>query len=659
VGLGGRRGVEVSLLAFDLESHLIQPGLLAPPIVCGSFADKRTGIRLLMSREETLDEVEASLSGDDVIFVGANIAYDWGCILAVRPDLLPLIWKAYAEERVFDVLIAGTLDAIAGGRLRSEDGPTELFMRNGKKIQSGRYSLESVTEDYLGRTDAKRNDRWRKSYALLADIPISEWPEDARQYPIDDAVNTLEVAEVQLKQCQNLHNLPAQAHAAFCAHLGAIWGLRVDPERVNALKASVDENMARVQKFAVEHKLLKLGGTKKAPKWTKDTKYIKELVYKAYDGLPPTTDGGDISMSREALQDSMDPVLVEFSETSKWEKLHTYANTLFEAKDNPFNVECNILLSTGRASYKGLIQLIPRKGGVRECFTARPGYVWSSVDYAAIEMSTLAQVCLWALGYSKLADAINADVDPHSLFAAEMTGAQYEDFLKNKERAEEKGYRQAAKAANFGFPGMMGGVSFVTAKKTEGEKVCEWTYRDGQCGSEKVRQWKGRDLDSPFCKRCIEEAEKLRQFYLRQWPEMPNYFKWVQAEGDTVEQFVSKRVRGGCSGPAAANTRFQGLAADGAKAAIVKMTEEMYLDSSSPLYGSRLMVFAHDESILEIPEEKAHEAAHRQAEIMVSEMRRFVPDVKVKAEPALMRHWSKSVTTKYDANGRLIPWEQA
>jgi DNA polymerase I-like protein with 3'-5' exonuclease and polymerase domains len=140
---------------------------------------------------------------------------------------------------------------------------------------------------------------------------------------------------------------------------------------------------------------------------------------------------------------------------------------------------------------------------------------------------------------------------------------------------------------------------------------------------------------------------------------MPNFFQWVKAQGDTVEQFVSKRVRGGCSGPAAANTRFQGLAADGAKAAIVKMTEEMYLDSSSPLFGSRLMVFAHDESILEIPEEKAHEAAHRQAEIMVSEMRRFVPDVKVKAEPALMRHWSKSVTTKYDANGRLIPWEQA
>lgn len=647
-----------SLLAFDLETHLIQPGLLAPPIVCGSFAGPH-GFQSLLAAPQTLMYLEGSLASVSTVWVGANIAYDWGCILAVRPDLLPLVWKAYSEERVFDVLIAGTLDAISAGRLRSDDGPTKLFMRSGKKIQSGRYSLESVVEDYLGRADAKRNDRWRTSYALLEHMPIEQWPEEARQYPIDDAVNTLEVAEVQLKQCQNLHNLPAQAHAAFCAHLGAIWGLRVDPERVNALKASVDENIKRVQKFATEHKLLKLGGTKKKPKWTKDTKYIKELVFKAYDGLPPKTDGGDISMSRETLQDSMDPVLVEFSETSKWEKLKTYADTLVAAGDKPMNVECNILLSTGRASYSGLIQLIPRKGGVRECFTARPGCVWSSVDYAAIEMSTLAQVCLWALGYSKLADAINADIDPHSLFAAEMTGVQYEEFLRRKAEPEFAGKRYSAKAANFGFPGLMGPVAFVVAKKREGEKVCEWTFRDGRCGEEKVREWKGREMDAPMCRRCIEEASNLRAFYLRQWPEMPNYFKWVQAEGDTVEQFVSRRVRGGCSGPAAANTRFQGLAADGAKAALVKMTEEMYLDSSSPLYGSRLMVFAHDETIVEMPEDRAHEAAFRQAEIMVSEMRRFVPDVKVKAEPALMRHWSKSVTTKYDANGRLIPWEDA
>lgn len=656
-----------SLLAFDLESYLIQPGLLAPPIVCGSFADQQlfTG-GILRSKSETISLVEHALthlSEKDTVWCGANIAYDWGCILAVRPDLLFLVWKAYAEERVFDVLIAGTLDAIYDGRLRSEDGPTELFMRNGKKIQSGRYSLQSVTEDYLGRTDAKQNDRFRLSYALLEPLHIDQWPEEARQYPIDDAVNTLEVAEVQLKVCNNLHNLPAQAHAAFCAHLGSIWGMRIDTQRATALKASVDENLARVQAFALEHNLVK-------PKWkgrkpnkvidgySKDTKLLKEMVFQAYDGLPPKTDGGDISTSREALSESGHPVLEQFAEASKWEKLRTYADELASLGTAPMNVSCNILLSTGRASYSGLIQLIPRKGGVRECFSARPGKSWCSVDYNFIELSGLAQVCLWALGYSKLAEAINNDVDPHSLFAANMIGMPYDEFLLKKEvkGSAEAGYRQAAKAANFGFPGMMGAAKFVIAKKREGEKVCQWTHHDGLCGAEKVRQWKGRELDAPLCKRCIEEAEKLRQFYLQQWPEMPNYFKWVQSKGDRVEQFVSKRVRGGCSGPAAANTRFQGLIADGSKAAVVELTREAYLEPASPLYGSRLMVYAHDETLMEHDRAVEHEAAHRQAEIMRAEMKKYIPDVKVGADPALMLRWSKDAKTKY-VDGRLVCWD--
>lgn len=167
-----------SLLSFDVESHLIQPGLLAPPIVCGSFAWRSVDQSLassLRTPEASILHVSEGLKAGMVI-VGANIAYDFGCVLAARPDLLPLIWKAYEEERVFDVLIAGTLDAIYGGRLK-DDG---LYLRNGKRIHSGRYSLATVVEDYLGRADAKKNDRWRKSYALLEHLPIEQWPEDAR-----------------------------------------------------------------------------------------------------------------------------------------------------------------------------------------------------------------------------------------------------------------------------------------------------------------------------------------------------------------------------------------------------------------------------------------------------------------------------------------------
>jgi hypothetical protein len=668
-----------SLLSFDTETRLIQPGLLAPPVVCWSAAWRRLDNNEIASKLCTETDFsgphsEATLGfsgdfGSDTVYVGANIAYDWGCVLAVRPDLLPLIWKAYEEERVFDVLIAGTLDAIYDGRLREG----ELFAKDGKKIQKGRYSLETVVIDYLGRSDAKRNDRWRKSYALLEHLPISEWPEDARQYPIDDAVNTLEVAEKQLKVCQNLHDLPRQAHAAFCTHLGAIWGLRTDAERVVTFKAEVDSHIEETQAYAVSQGLMK-------PKWkgrkpnkvidgySKDTKVIKERVFKAYDGLPPTTDSGDISMSRETLEDSGDQVLEKFAEGSKWDKLAVYANTLVETTGIPYNVACNILVSTGRASYGGLIQLMPRKGGVRPCFVARPGTVWSSVDFAAVEMSTLAQVCLWTVGYSTLADAINADLDPHSIIGADLLGISYEEFFPLR-KGKYAPVRQAGKAADFGFPGMMGEATFVVSKNKEKEddgkggerpvSVCRWIHHDENCRSEMVRQWKAKDLDAPLCKRCLETAAVLRPAFTTRWKEIKPYWKWVTANmghSEQLTQFVSKRVRGGLSAPAGANTLFQGLAADGAKAAVIAMTREMYLDPQSPLYGSRLMIFAHDETMIEIPEEKAHEAAHRQAEIMIESMRKYTPDVKIKAEPALMRRWWKEAEPVY-VNGRLVCWE--
>ncbi len=655
-------GDALNLLAWDTESHLIQPGLLAPPIVCGSFAGPG-GFQSLLDRERTLMYVEGCLASTTTVWTGANIAYDWGCVLAARPDLLPLVWKAYEEGRVYDVLIGATLDALYAGRLR--DG--ELYRKDGTKIQSGRYSLKEVVSEYLGRDDAKANDRWRESYALLDGIPLSEWPEDARQYPIDDAVNTLLVAEAQLKSAQNLHDMPTQAHAALCYHLGSIWGLRTDAASVEKLKIQVEQRLAQLRATARANGFIKVGGTKAEPKDTKDTKAIREAVFKAYAGLPPTTPKGEVSTSREALEESNEPALESLAEVSKWEKLQTYLPVLEQASTRPLCVSANVLLATGRSSYSGLLQLMPRKGGVRECFHARPGTVWSSVDYAAIEMSTLAQVQLWALGRSTLADAINDGVDPHSLFAAGMVGESYDKFraLVKAKDAVASGLRQAAKAANFGFPGMMGAAKFVVAKRREGASVCEWLYRDGQCGSEgsggRIREWKGRDLDAPLCKRCIEEAEKLRGAYLRQWPEMQPYWTWVQAEmgyAERVEQFVSKRVRGGVSGPAGANTYFQGLAADGAKRALIALTREMYLDRASPLYGSRLMLMAHDESILEIPEERAHEAAMRQAEVMVAAMKTCVPDVKVSAEPALMRVWSKNAVAKY-REGKLIPFDDA
>lgn len=643
--------------AIDFETHLIKPGLLAPPIVCESWAkesDSSSGLSIGGTPTMGL----SLLTNRPV--AGANIAYDFGCFLAARPNSLPGVWQKYERGEVWDVQIAATLVAIAEGRLR--DG--ELLDRKGNKMRdpakgtiTNRYSLAVCVQEWLGRDDAKKNDTWRLRYAELEHVPLDQWPPEARQYPVDDAVNTLQVAIAQRDSGFDFRNLPAQCHAAFCAHLGAMFGLRADPARVSTLKSKLDAEYEAAQAYAVSKGLLRRK-SKKDPTLSKDTAKIKELVVKAYGDNAPKTAGGDISIAREKLEDSGDPVLVEFSKISKVEKLRTYLPSLEQAAVAPLNVRPNILLASGRASYEGMIQLMPRKGGVRECFKFRG--IGSSVDYAAVELSTLAQCCIWMVGFSKLADAINDGVDPHSLLASRLNGMAYEEFVKNKERPDLADLRQAGKAANFGFPGMMGPVTFVLAKRREGSSVCEWLHRDGHCGASMTMEWNEKKIDAPTCVRCIEEAAQLKKSYLETWPEIRQYWSKVTASMGDLEQIrhhISGRLRGGLSDPAAANSYFQGLAADGAKAAVVALTEEMYL-KPGPLKGSRLVVFAHDETIIDIPpHDHVHEAAMRQADVMIREMKKFVPDVKISAEPALMRYWYKEAKARYDEKGRLIPWE--
>jgi hypothetical protein len=274
-------------VAFDTETHRVQPGLLAPPLVCASVAavtEVVDGVPRfegqLLDKDGARRVFEQLLDDESVIIVGANIAYDC-LVMAVDAakrgiDLMPRIFAAYEAGRVYDVQIAEALDAVANGCLGIDP-------RTGRKLtdpitgKQGRYSLAIVTDLVLGRKDAKINDRYRNSYALLEHIPMALWPLEARTYPVDDAVNTLEVALAQvghiarpaahvwpergaqvclecgtpirfsgLPPCRprrvrsrNLHDLANQVYSHWAMHLGAAWGFAVD-------QAAVDEVERRV-----------------------------------------------------------------------------------------------------------------------------------------------------------------------------------------------------------------------------------------------------------------------------------------------------------------------------------------------------------------------------------------------------------------------------
>jgi hypothetical protein len=277
-----------------------------------------------------------------------------------------------------------------------------------------------------------------------------------------------------------------------------------------------------------------------------------------------------------------------------------------------------------------------RQIGVRECFVPRPGFVYAACDYDKAELHTLSQVCLKILGYSRLAERLNQGFDPHLDMGAQMLGITYEEAKARKAEGdpEVKDARQSAKVANFGFPGGMGIKGF----------------------REYARTGYGVELSE-------NQAKQLRENYLATWPEMNDYFAWVKALcGDagvcTIKHLFSGRVRGLITYTVACNSFFQGLAADGAKAALFEVARRQYSDPTSYLFGSRTVNFIHDELLVEVPEHIAHEAATELQTAMIEAFNPWVPDVPVRAGVSLMRRWSKNAEPVW-VDGRLVPWEDA
>lgn len=249
----------MALVAFDTETHLIQAGLAAPPLVCASYAGPDG--EYLLSADEARDVFRTLLKGDDVV-VCANAPYDFGVMAADAErrgeDLMPLVIDKHHRGQVHDVLIGCALDCIYNGWYSRKgwiDPRTQAPIRKPDGSDAKRFSLEIALDVTLGRKDAKVRDFWRERYALLEPVPIADWPDDAREYPVDDARNTLAIACAQhgllprgdgiTREIGNLAGMPRETRAALGLHLGAVWGMRTDHRWLERLAARVEELHAR------------------------------------------------------------------------------------------------------------------------------------------------------------------------------------------------------------------------------------------------------------------------------------------------------------------------------------------------------------------------------------------------------------------------------
>lgn len=672
-------------------------------------------------------------------------------------DVLGLAVEACLLGNVHDVLRAQELHAIAEGNLGQDPRTGGLLAR------TGRYSLDLVTSLVLGREDAKSRDSYRTRYGILADVPIEDWPPEALEYPLDDAKNTWLAAAAQLAgggagatpgPHKNLEDMAAQVSAHLAAHLGAVWGLRSD-------KVALDVLVRRAQDLSVAFRRRHASFFKKSD-GKEDGKAVRTAVARAYgsegtcavcrgggDALSvksgnkvvckacsgtglhlspsvPLTPGGGVAKGKDALLESGDPDLVAYAENQPEKILSTYALWLAGGIDRPITLRPNPILASLRMSYGDVTQTMPRNAldrpddepwadgspdglGVRECLVPRSGFVFASVDYAAIELCTLAQICLWTVGQSSIADAIIETDDPgslHTMLGAELVGEDFEVFRAKYKAEGGSGpatfARWSAKAKNFGGPGGMGDAKFVESqrrpangetiapdgKKYPGLRFCILLGGAARCGIVKTNEWNNRDVPA-LCVACLEIASTvLTPRWRARWDEIKPYWRWVsdtlEATGGVLPLLTpgpdgarATCYRGGLDFTSGANTGFQTLAARGAKAALRAAMVECWLGKrlvagawpgdpervaawaggkSSPLHGSRVVFAAHDEFVAEVPLSCADEATERLEGLMVAHMRRYVPDVPVKVESALSLRWSKRAKSKR-VNGKSVPWD--
>lgn len=646
----------MKVLCFDTETLLTRPGCKAPPMVCLTWqAEGDAGPSILHANDVGAKAFFKDwLTDPDVLLVGHFVAYDMSVCAAQWPDLLPLIFAAYDADRVTDTMLREKLFDIATGRYRGYADERGVWRKND-------YSLDAVARRRAGL--ALKKDGWRLRYGEFLDVPISGWvqrareliveahqaldagvkdkdlqaivdgaPEDVIGYPLKDASATL---ATYLGQAQDEAAVYVdqfrQARASFWLTLMSAWGLRTRPEGVAQLKVQTVAEIQRLETDLIAAGLIRKDGSR-------DTKAATARMLEVMGPRHRKTKGGGVSLDRDSCKASDDPLLTDYGDVAQLKAVLAKDVPMLEAGTFlPVHSRFDMAASGRTTSSSPNIQNLRRMPGIREAFVPRPGMVYAQADYPGLELRTLAQVCIDLFGKSELANMLNAGLDPHLAVAARILGVSYDEAKANKKRKDVDNARQVGKVANFGFPGGLGI-----------EKLCLFAKKTYRVNI------------------TPDEAKALKRTWQETLPEMREFFAYVGRLTDnpsgeaTLMQLRSKRLRGGATYTAACNSFFQGLGADATKHAAWLVAKACYVDRSSPLFGSRIANYVHDEIICETPATpNAHEAALELCNLMRKGANEWLPDVPFREiEPLLMRVWSKDAEAlPHWETGRLVPWD--
>lgn len=652
----------------DIESFLMADGMAAPPMVCMSWTDgQREKLLVPWEGESPYDVFEKIITDPSALLVNQHIFYDLGILCAERPHLVPLVFKALEEGRIRCMKVREQLIRIAAGQAKfieedtddeeREEGEEEEGEDEEVKMQKTRFDLSAIGWRWLN-VEIAKDDTWRKSYALLWEIPLKRWPHSAREYVMNDVRYVRRIWGLQEQFIQETFPdkvLPGEVEAncaAWALHLMKIWGVRTCPEAVEKLKRELQVKtlwmgigLAMVDpKKPNETPILRKGGTRLKPKFVGTKIETQRRVAVAFEKLgldvpmtKPTKrfPDGQIKIGGKQLKDSKEPILAALAEYNGHMKiLGTYVPRYIEKGITvPITPDWNPLVESFRISCaRPNLTNPPRSGDVRGCFKARDeiGMVYVSADFDQAELRSWSQVCYKMFGYSTMGEAFKQGIDPHLKLAADLLKISLDEairlYAEGDKEVDDK--RQFSKEPNFGLIGGMGWRKFQERAALKGIFLSD------------------------------EEAEEVRRIWKEvTWPEATEYLDYFSehySEPNLIVHPITGFYRGECGYTDGSNHMFQHLTAIGAKQALIDLSRECYTDRRSVLWGARPIILMHDEIFGEIREDIAHEGAIRWGQVMHDGMASWVRDVPTKCTPVLSRRLYKGAKPVY-VDGKLVP----
>jgi DNA polymerase-1 len=448
-----------------------------------------------------------------------------------------------------------------------------------------KYNLSFLAEKFLGKALVK--DERRENFAQFLNKEITEIPEEYLEYGAIDVIATYDIYFKILPQMARhdryntllSHDIQVKGDWA----LKQIYknGIGFDLEARDAWLKDVDS------KLETQANILASWG------WVRGKKGIKDQYEKVIDLLGislPRTESGEMSSKSDDLEPYRGYQFIDSLLT--YRELEKAASFVRDNNTSRIHPKYNLLVNTGRtSSSQPNIQQVPKIGGIREMYIPKKGCKLIDVDYSAIELSGLAQVCLNEFGYSTMAEKINEGKCLH-YYTASMVYRKPEDEVTKEER-------QFAKIPNFAFPTNMSPNTFID--------YC-------------------RGYNVPM---TLKQATDLKKAYALAYPEISREFWNIGNETDVYT--LTGRKRANCSYTAYLNTKFQGLCADGLKIALYNLCKQ----------GYTIVCQVHDQIVIEIDENLAEAEMPKIEKIMVESMREVIPDVRVSTEGQILDRWTK------------------